>query len=105
MSDLSPPNRVALSDKRQILSPSKYRNKIVQFLKNKILFTLFFITMFIKEFIRYPQTRVRDGSDILVAKRRDTAHSPTELSENSVISKNVLNEGTPKQKTLTLLRG
>ena len=52
--------------------------------------------MFIKEFIRYPQTRVRDGSDILVAKRRDTAHSPTEFGENSVISKNVLNEVTPK---------
>jgi len=101
MSDLSPPNWVALSDKRQILALSKYINKIVQFMKNKILLTLFFITMFIKEFIRYPQTRERDGSDILVAKRRDTAHSPTEFSTDCFVPRNDLNEGTPKQKTLT----
>ena len=41
ISDLSPLNRVALFDKRQTLFPSKYIEKIVRFLKNKTLLTLF----------------------------------------------------------------
>ena len=42
MSDLSPLNRVAFSDKLSVLSPSKYIKKTVQFLKNKTLLTLLF---------------------------------------------------------------